>query len=147
VFISDRDKGLGAADDKLGDRIIKAICAYYLMDNFTTKFSRTLKPLFWRICRVNSKARFEALINKLREINSLAAQYLLNAQPELWAKAYFVRTRFGHNTSNVVESINKVLKLDRELPILQLLDSLWNRIIDQRFQRLELAVSAHESEK
>jgi transposase-like protein len=56
VFISDRDKGLGAADDKLGDRVIRAICAYYLIDNFTTQYSCTLKPLFWRICRANLKA-------------------------------------------------------------------------------------------
>ena len=130
VFISDRDKGLGAADDELGDRIIRAVCAYHLMDNFATKFSRTLKPLFWSIARANSKARFETLIDELREVNSAAALYLLTAQPELWAKSYFVGTRFGHDTSNVVESINKVLKLDRKLPILQLLDSLWNRIID-----------------
>ena len=36
VFISDRDKGLRAANNKLGDQIIRAICAYYLIDNFTT---------------------------------------------------------------------------------------------------------------
>jgi hypothetical protein len=83
MFINDRDKGLRAANDKLRDRIIKAICAYHLIDNFTTKFSCTLKPLFWRICCVNSKARFKALINKLQEINSLVAQYLLDTQPEL----------------------------------------------------------------
>ena len=112
MFISDRDKGLRAADDELEDKIIRAICAY------PTKFSRTLKPLFWRICRVNSMARFDALIDELRQINSLATQYLLDAQPELWAKAHFVGTRFGYDTSNVVESINKVLKLDRELLIL-----------------------------
>jgi hypothetical protein len=53
TFISDRDKGLGAADDELGDGTIRAICAYHLMDNFTTKFSRTLKPLFWKIARAN----------------------------------------------------------------------------------------------
>jgi hypothetical protein len=46
IFISDRDKGLGAADNELRDGIIRAVYAYYLMDNFTTKFSRTLKPLF-----------------------------------------------------------------------------------------------------
>ena len=46
VFISDHNKSLGAADDELGDRIIRAVCAYYLIDNFTTKFSCTLKPLF-----------------------------------------------------------------------------------------------------
>jgi hypothetical protein len=78
MFISNRDKGLGAADDELGDRIIRAICTYYLMDNFTTKFSRILKPPFWHICRINSKARFDALIDELRQINSLAAQYLLD---------------------------------------------------------------------
>jgi hypothetical protein len=124
VFISDRDKGLKAADDKLEDYVIKAIYAYHLINNFTTQYSRTLKPLFWRICHANSKARFEFLINKLQEINNLTTQYLLNSQPKLWAKAHFKRTRFGHNTSNVVKSINKVLKLDQELPIVQVLDSL-----------------------
>jgi hypothetical protein len=78
MFILDRDKGLGAADDKLGDRVIRAICTYYLIDNFTTRYSRTLKPLFWRICRANSKVRFDSLIDELQEINEHAAQYLLD---------------------------------------------------------------------
>jgi len=46
VFVSDRDKGLGAADDELGENILRAVCAQHLKDNFTTRFSRTLKPLF-----------------------------------------------------------------------------------------------------
>jgi hypothetical protein len=104
VFISDCDKGLGAADDELGDKINRAICAYHLIDNFTIKYS-LYKPLFWQICRANSKVQFDSLIDKLRKINELAAQYLLDAQPELWAKYHFAGTRFGHDTSNVVESI------------------------------------------
>ena len=46
IFILDRDKGLDATDDELGQNIIRAICAQHLKENFTTKFSRTLKPLF-----------------------------------------------------------------------------------------------------
>jgi transposase-like protein len=46
VFISDRDKGLAAVEGELGEGIIRAVCAYHLMDNFTVKYSRTLKPLF-----------------------------------------------------------------------------------------------------
>jgi hypothetical protein len=69
VIISDRDKGLGAADDELRDKVIKAACAYHLIDNFTTKFSRMLKPLFWRICRANSKVRFESLIDEVFHCN------------------------------------------------------------------------------
>jgi hypothetical protein len=36
MFILDRDKGLKAADNKLEDKVIKAICAYYLINNFIT---------------------------------------------------------------------------------------------------------------
>jgi hypothetical protein len=84
---------------------------------------------------------------KLKELNTEAEQYLQHAQPELWAKAHFIGTRFGHDTSNVVESVNKTLLLDRELPIVKLLDSLWNRVMDQRFQRLEKAANAHKAEQ
>jgi len=83
-----------------------------------TKFSYTLKPLFWLIINANSISRFDALILKLRGANNNAADYLLDSNPSLWAKAHFDGTCFGHNTSNVVESINKTLKLDYELPVL-----------------------------
>ena len=46
MFISDRDKGLGATDDELGDRIIKVMYTYYLIDNFIIRYSCILKPLF-----------------------------------------------------------------------------------------------------
>jgi hypothetical protein len=36
MFILDRNKGLRAANDKLGDRVIRAIYAYYLINNFIT---------------------------------------------------------------------------------------------------------------
>ena len=42
MFISDRDKGLEATDDKLGDKIIRVICAYYLIDNFIIRYSYIL---------------------------------------------------------------------------------------------------------
>jgi hypothetical protein len=70
------------------------------------------------IINANSISRFDALILKLRGANNDAADYLLDSNPSLWAKAHFDGTRFGHNTSNVVESINKTLKLDRELLVL-----------------------------
>jgi hypothetical protein len=92
-------------------------------------------------------ARFDAQILKLRESSNKAADYLLDIDPGLWAKAYFIGTRFGYNTSNVIETINKTLKLKRELLIIELLNSLWNKIIDTRFKRLELAVGAHEAKK
>ena len=80
-------------------------------------------------------------MEKLAEVNIEAEQYLRNAQPEPWAKAHFVGTRFAHDTSNVV------LKLDREIPIIRLLSAFWNRVMDLRFQRLEKVANAHVAEK
>jgi hypothetical protein len=118
----------------------------HLKDNFTTKFSRTLKPIFWLIVKAVSISRFNALIKQLRAVNNDAADYLLASDPTLWSVAHFNGTRFGHLTSNIVETVNRVLKLDRELPITLLLAAIWDRVMDTRFKRLEMATTVHKAE-
>jgi hypothetical protein len=68
-------------------------------------------------------SRFNTLILKLREVNNDAADYLLAFNPSLQTKAHFNSTRFSHDTFNIVESVNKTLKLDCELLILQLFNA------------------------
>jgi hypothetical protein len=92
--------------------------------NFTTKFSHTLKPLFWKIANATTILKFDAYITELRVINNETIDYLILLNPRLWAVAHFDGCRFGHLTSNIVEAVNKGLKLDRELPVIQLLDAL-----------------------
>ena len=53
--------------------------------------------------------------------------------------------RYGHDTSNVVESQNGVLKLDRELPIVPLLDAIWHRVMEKRADRLCAATALLEA--
>ena len=79
IFISDKDKGIALADHVLSDNILWIIYAYYLKDNFTTKFSHTLKPLFWSIIWANLKAWFTRLIEDLWKVNIEAVTYLLEA--------------------------------------------------------------------
>lgn len=38
-------------------------------------------------------------------------------------------SRFGHDLSNLVKSVNNVLKLDRELDVVGLFSSIWDRVI------------------
>jgi hypothetical protein len=61
--------------------------------------------------------------------------------------AHFDGTRFSHLTSNIVESINRVLKLDQELLITLLLAAIWDRVMDTRFKRLEMATFVHEAKR
>lgn len=79
---------------------------------------------------------------KLEEAKPEAAAWLRATDVAKWTEAYFVGRRYGHDTSNIVESVNKALIEDRELPILQLLDALWHRVMDERATRLTTATKA-----
>jgi hypothetical protein len=57
-------------------------------------------------------------------VNNNTADYLLASDPILWSITHFNGTWFGHLTSNIVETINRVLKLDQELPITLLLAAI-----------------------
>ena len=71
--------------------------------------------------------------------------YLEQALPETWAEAWFPGRRYGYNTSNIVESVNKTLKLERELPIVELLDSIWHRVMQHRANRLAAAIKEEDA--
>ena len=80
------------------------------------------------------------MLQKLHERKEAAAKYLENAHSHTWAEARFPDHRYGHDTSNIVESVNKTLKLDQELPILELLDTIWHRVMQYRADRLTIAI-------
>jgi transposase-like protein len=140
TLISDRDKGLLPAESILGPLITTACCCHHLKENFTEKFGRGLAPLFWAVARARTEAQYIAALQKLRKTKEAAAIYLENAHPETWAEARFPGRRYGHDTSNIVESVNKTLKLDRELPMIELLDSIWHRVMQHRAERLATAI-------
>ena len=78
-------------------------------------------------------------------MNNNATDYLLASDPTLWSIIYFNGTQFGHLTSNIIKTVNRVLKLDRELPITLLLIVIWDRVMDTRFKRLEMAITIHKA--
>jgi hypothetical protein len=143
--ISDRDKGLIEAEAILGSRITPAWCCHHIKENFTTKFGRGLAPEFWAIARARSAAAHKLAMQVLCEKKEDAANYLQAIDPALWCEAFFPGQRYGHNTSNIVETRNNSLKLDRELPILMLLDSLYHRIIEKRGLRHQAAIKHLEA--
>ena len=121
-----------------------AFCCHHLKGNFTEKFGRALAPAFWKVARAKTRAAYDAALVELREVKPEAAAYLEAADPESWAEALFRGRRYGHDTSNVAESLNQVLRFDRELPIMELLDSIWHRVMEKRADRLAAALLAAE---
>ena len=125
TLISDRDNGLLVADAVIGNGVACAFCCFHVKENFCKWFTRSLEPYFWQIAHAKTSDSYEEVVSQLRELSVAAANYLTNIDKALWVKAFFPGQSYGHKISNIVESMNKVLKQEQELPILDLLNEIW----------------------
>ena len=78
----------------------------------------------------------------MRQIDAGAVEWLQkNAVKEGWAEIYFNGCRYGHLTSNIVESLNAWLLNVRDLPIIPLLDTIRVQLMEwfEKRRRLEIA--------
>ena len=123
--------------------IVKEIFLTYLeIGNLVKKVrTTTVVPYFWAIANAVTREEFEIHMKSLKEFHIAAAQYLQDIPFRLWVTAFYTGEYYGHKTSNVVESTNKVLKTTRELPILELLNTIWHYVMNHRFQRYIKACS------
>jgi hypothetical protein len=122
--------------------MVTAWCYHHLKTNFTEKFGRALAPLFWNVARAVSRTAYDAALSNLRDKKADAAAYLEAQEPTKWVECLFPGRRYGQDTSNIVESLNQVLRFDRELPIVELLNALWHRVMEKRSSRLQAATKA-----
>ena len=98
-------------------------------------------PYFWTIANASTSAEYHHELQQLRDFHPQAADYLQSIEPKLWVTAFYISQYYGHKTSNVVESTNRIFKEKRELPILELLDTIWHYVMSQRFKRYTKATS------
>lgn len=119
VLISDCDKGRGSVLDELGlgANSIHLHCCQHIKENTVQKCgaSITLNKYFWNIARATTPTKFDYHMKKLREISASAAEYLEGIDSTTWAEAYVPVSRFGHDTSNVVESITSCTETRQNL--------------------------------
>ena len=59
-------------------------------------------------------------------MNPAAAQYLDGIPYNSWAKSHFPKSRFGHDTSNISESLNNIWRPIRKLHPLRIMDEIWS---------------------
>jgi len=143
TIMSDRDKGLINGKAILGEGIVQAHCCFHICQNFKAKFgTRLTEQHFWGIANARSEAVYTTRLLDLDAQRSEAANYLRGIDTRLWVTAFFPGKRYGHNTSNIVESYNKSLQLERELSIVDLLNEIWHSSMAVRFKRLQQAETA-----
>jgi len=141
---SDRDKGLLAAEDILGNNIVRLFCLEHLRRNFVNSFTKEYDGLFWRIAHSTTLDDYEAAITVLRLEKPSAAAYLEALDQRMWIAAFIPggpSRRYGQKTSNPVEVMNQVLRNARELSIADPLMEIWHTTMEMRFQRANQANS------
>ena len=68
-------------------------------------------------------------------------EYLRNAGFERWARAYSKQRRYQMMTTNIYESLNSVLKNDRNLPVASLLDAIQWSLQEWFYERSKSSTS------
>ena len=76
VYISDRDKGAEQAEEELGDKVVRALYCRHLEQNFTTKFDKGLRSLFWNVARARTQYIYDKCMTEIADNKPAAANYL-----------------------------------------------------------------------
>jgi hypothetical protein len=138
VIISDRDKGLlNAVKSKLPN-VYHAMCCQHIVENIHKKFGKQYKAPFWQIARAGSQRAFDIAVQALQREAPEVEESISLIGYENFAFTRFPRPRFGHDTSNIVESTNSVWREIRELPPLQLLNGIYQWCLTTWYQRQQL---------
>jgi transposase-like protein len=136
TLMSDRDKGLKKADAEI-PLAQHVFCTEHLSSNINTLFSRGSREAFSsRVRQATTEASFREGMQKLAAVSARAANYVDGTvDKSTWAAPFLRGLRYGHNTSNIVESINGHLVPERKMAIVDCLHSIWNRVMDFRYKR------------
>jgi len=116
IFISDREKGMANAVPTVFDQAIHLHCCQHIADNLQQRYGNKVRPLFWKACRAKTRELFYEKMEELKAQSVPAFDYLYNIKKKTWARAYSTYPRYGHDTSNIVESLNSLWSTIRCLP-------------------------------
>ncbi|KFY65902.1 hypothetical protein V496_02260 [Pseudogymnoascus sp. VKM F-4515 (FW-2607)] len=106
VFISDRDKGIASAINTHFPNGNQAHCCQHIAANVQNKFGLTCRNQFWKVARAKDKTTLKEQWKIMQEQNYQASCYLRDIPFKMWTTYHFPWPRYGHDTSNIAESLN-----------------------------------------
>ncbi|XP_026415861.1 uncharacterized protein LOC113311233 [Papaver somniferum] len=121
-FISDREKGLRDAVQKLFPSSPHRFCFRHMYANFKTHYKGSkLHTLFWNAARAYKPKHFQAHMNSMMSENVSACEYLMGEDPKRWCRAFFDhKSACEHLSNNFSESFNNMITNIREKPVCNL---------------------------
>ncbi|XP_038680322.1 uncharacterized protein LOC119981316 [Tripterygium wilfordii] len=125
-FMSDRQKGLVPALQRLGARIEHRFCVRHIYNNFSKRFKGLqYKRQLYKCAKATTHQEFQLEIEKMRNLNEAAYIWLHDITPNVWCKAFFMtHSKNDAILNNMSESYNAKILEYRDKPIITLLEEL-----------------------
>ena len=132
TILSDRQKGLIQGVESIFPFSAHGYCVKHLERNLKIHHNHPeLIKLLWKAASARSIPEFEKHMDNFRKISEHAYTWLINeTNPENWVDCYFKGKRYGHYTSNIIESLNSWLRTAREQPLLPMLETIRSGLMD-----------------
>ncbi|XP_061360917.1 uncharacterized protein LOC133304866 [Gastrolobium bilobum] len=128
-------------------------CIRHIASNFNQKFrNEGLKRMLKNLGYTPAMVDFERNLASFRESSPQIAEWIDAILKEKWSRAYDIEgRRYGHMTTNLAESVNRVLKGARNMPITALVKHTYSRLVAYFVERgtnaLAQLQSAHRHSK
>ncbi|XP_020092829.1 uncharacterized protein LOC109713241 [Ananas comosus] len=131
VFSSDRQKGLDEAVQVVYPRVEHRECMRHLYANFKKKFrGDCYRDNLWAAAGAYTPNVYETSITKVYEANPMAIEYLRQNHSYLWSRSKFgTMAKCDYLTNNISESFNAWISNDRHRPLIDMLDTLRQKIM------------------
>ncbi|XP_038717385.1 uncharacterized protein LOC120010664 [Tripterygium wilfordii] len=141
TIISSRQKGILDAVEANFPTAFHGYCMLHLIECFRKDFnSSMLVNMFWEAAYALTANEFEQKMSLIQDMSSEAASWIRKFPQEQWATAHFEGRRFGHLTTNVVESLSTWLQEASGLPIVQMIESMRRQLMICFNERREKSV-------
>ena len=88
----------------------------------------------------SSEKKFLFHLAQLRDVGGKTIEdFLLDLPLECWCRAYFKGDRYGIMANGAAESFNNWIKIEREMPVFDMLDTIRLRLMHQMSSRRDAA--------
>ncbi|KAJ7968367.1 Protein FAR1-RELATED SEQUENCE like [Quillaja saponaria] len=135
IFISDGQRGIADAVRRKFSNSSHTFCIRHLSESIGKEFKNSrLVHLLSKAAYATTAIGFKEKMAEIEDVSSEAAKWLQQFHPSQWALVYFEGTRYGHLSSNI-EEFNKWIFEARELPIIQVIERIHSKLMNEFVER------------
>ncbi|XP_048623585.1 uncharacterized protein LOC111205747 [Brassica napus] len=125
VFVSDRANSISSALEDVYPLSHHGICRIHLLRNITPTYAKTgLLPLVESAADAYTCHEFWLIFKDIKDKCPELAKYLEDSDFRKWARSYAPANKYNIMTTNIAESLNSMLRMPHELPIISLLETI-----------------------